>query len=1046
MAIYKSDIVNIDLDSGSIFRSFLNNTIGTADKDANRFGVRVFRSGAEVDLSGCSCYGYFRDPQGNNIALTSVGTVSGNEAYITLPQACYNYEGQFCLAIKLIGGGVTGTVRIIDGVVDNTNTGSAVAPTSAVPTYTEILSQFDAMVAATAAANTAIAPTFAQGTAYAAGALVINDGALYALPNGHTAGTTWANTTKVATNLGDQVTSLKSAITLTQAYTFGEVFALKKNTTLTYSYDIVPNRQYILINDNASVTMNLKVDSTLAKQVTFTANEKKIVYTATSGVNTLQFYSNADGQIVMIDPSAMLVSDIDNLNREIFGVTYSSLASGVTRNFLYPFESGKTYRITNGNGSTAWNLKASGSVVYNPSALTANEVRYFKPSANADTITLVPGAAMDIKLEKLSDAESRLIELEKDTGAFEKGTGITLMSVPAGTNKTFTYAFTSGKKYKIANGNATTTWNLKLNGSTVQSFTDLSANEVRVFTASSNADSITLYPTNGTLNIVFALMENENVLDDGSVTTNKIADGAVTTAKIGNGAVSSGKIADNAVTLAKLADEVGTQFANGGNIQSGTVPKSALTQALIEFIEASGGGTITNNADDETIKVNDDNELYVNSDAFGIVFIDTDTAYSTVISRISAISGKVVLMLKGDITGIVNNTTFPSNLMMVIGLGGIFDTTRTTDTVVYFPENCRFICGKYRLFNSHIMPRCTSGYLDGEALVMWWGAVADGETSVTDIFNVLNLSRFKTIRFTPGVYIGYFNNTLDGRTLIFDEGVIIDGVVHVAYGSTLGAETKKWCKNTRVIGKVVSTVRVGGAQIDGLSIPDGIEILAANASYPNQTTEGGPRGVHWHFGCRNIEVGEIKVNEIVTPLSGYAYALGIDTESGESSPTNISVRKLICGENTSTGYDVLIAGCDHVSIGEIIAKSGTTQANTLSIERNAHDVTIGRIESGYAKNASSSAAILLSSTVSNIHFGTIDLLPDVESVLSAWGLVINGSHFVDIGAIHTKYFAQGIRLVNAVAAVVTSHASEGDTTAVANSGSSYKVLNSFTIT
>lgn len=212
MAIYKSDIVNIDLDSGSIFRSFLNNTIGTADKDANRFGVRVFRSGAEVDLSGCSCYGYFRDPQGNNIALTSVGTVSGNEAYITLPQACYNYEGQFCLAIKLIGGGVTGTVRIIDGVVDNTNTGSAVAPTSAVPTYTEILSQYDAMVAATAAANTAIAPTFAQGTAYAAGALVINDGALYALPNGHTAGTTWANTTKVATNLGDQVTSLKSAL------------------------------------------------------------------------------------------------------------------------------------------------------------------------------------------------------------------------------------------------------------------------------------------------------------------------------------------------------------------------------------------------------------------------------------------------------------------------------------------------------------------------------------------------------------------------------------------------------------------------------------------------------------------------------------------------------------------------------------------------------------------------------------------------------------------------------------------------------------------
>ena len=45
---------------------------------------------------------------------------SGNEAYVTLPQACYNYEGQFTLAVKVISDNndITGTMRIVDGVVD----------------------------------------------------------------------------------------------------------------------------------------------------------------------------------------------------------------------------------------------------------------------------------------------------------------------------------------------------------------------------------------------------------------------------------------------------------------------------------------------------------------------------------------------------------------------------------------------------------------------------------------------------------------------------------------------------------------------------------------------------------------------------------------------------------------------------------------------------------------------------------------------------------------------------------------------------------------
>lgn len=148
MALYHQDIVNIDLNSGNIHRSFLRHSIGKADKDANRFGVRVFRGKEPVDLTNAVCQGFFRNSNGENIALTAHGTVSGNVAFVTLPQACYNYEGVFCLSIKLIGGGITGTMRIVDGMVDNTNTGDAVAPTQTVPSYQEIIAQYDNLLTA----------------------------------------------------------------------------------------------------------------------------------------------------------------------------------------------------------------------------------------------------------------------------------------------------------------------------------------------------------------------------------------------------------------------------------------------------------------------------------------------------------------------------------------------------------------------------------------------------------------------------------------------------------------------------------------------------------------------------------------------------------------------------------------------------------------------------------------------------------------------------------------------------------------------------------
>ena len=143
MAIYREDFVDIDLAEKSIHRSFLTRTIGEGDQLANRFGVRVLRNGEAVAIGG-TCAGYFIRPSGDTVVIT--GTVSGNTAYVELPKACYTYEGQFALAIKVTSGSATGTMRIIDGVVANTTTDTLVDPGTIIPTIDALLASIEAAV------------------------------------------------------------------------------------------------------------------------------------------------------------------------------------------------------------------------------------------------------------------------------------------------------------------------------------------------------------------------------------------------------------------------------------------------------------------------------------------------------------------------------------------------------------------------------------------------------------------------------------------------------------------------------------------------------------------------------------------------------------------------------------------------------------------------------------------------------------------------------------------------------------------------------------
>jgi len=178
--INRESIVDIDIAKNSgIHRTHLNYSIGQTDDDFDIFGVRVFRNGEPVSLTGAQVSGYFLAPDGNAYTCTT-GDVSGNVAYIRLDAVCYNVEGQFSLSIKLTGGGISGTVRIVDGTVMNTYETDATPAPAQDPSWAEILAAY------TEATGFMDGITDAAGTLHNLAAVPVN------LPN-LLDGTTWTN-------------------------------------------------------------------------------------------------------------------------------------------------------------------------------------------------------------------------------------------------------------------------------------------------------------------------------------------------------------------------------------------------------------------------------------------------------------------------------------------------------------------------------------------------------------------------------------------------------------------------------------------------------------------------------------------------------------------------------------------------------------------------------------------------------------------------------------------------------------------------------------
>lgn len=105
------------------------------DKMANRVGAYVLMDGTPANISG-TCVGTAIRADGSTVPL--IGTVSGSQAYVDLPPACYAIAGEIQVYIKIASGETETTVLAAVGTVRITETGTVIDPGIVIPSVSDL--------------------------------------------------------------------------------------------------------------------------------------------------------------------------------------------------------------------------------------------------------------------------------------------------------------------------------------------------------------------------------------------------------------------------------------------------------------------------------------------------------------------------------------------------------------------------------------------------------------------------------------------------------------------------------------------------------------------------------------------------------------------------------------------------------------------------------------------------------------------------------------------------------------------------------------------
>lgn len=385
MANYREDIVDIELETGNIFRSFLPHSIGAGNSYADRFGVRAYRNGDPVQLTG-NCSGLFIRANGTTVPI-SVGVVSDNLAYVVLPPACYAIEGVFSLSINIdtAAENETVTLRIVDGVVSRTSTDVYIDPGT-------VMESIEELIAAMNVAAASIPPEYS--------ALVSDVRELY---NAINLGTSYY---KVTSQGGWAYTSITPYISLKKG----------DKVDINVSFSSAPaNSTYIYLKKGDTNITNYQCKELSTKQITYTATEDISNFNLVT--NSQNFTGTISVTLTILNKQTQVEANrisVNTIGREKYGYyTLERLSPFVRGGYDYPNFNYNTYQISSRDVMTApfpmYMRVKSG---FHVKALTISGSTVTDSGWQTDSLYIPQGASFVMKIERVNPDTTETADIE----------------------------------------------------------------------------------------------------------------------------------------------------------------------------------------------------------------------------------------------------------------------------------------------------------------------------------------------------------------------------------------------------------------------------------------------------------------------------------------------------------------------------------------------------------------------------------------------------------------------------------------------------------
>lgn len=272
---------------------YLDGNLFSLDNQGNQINVEVLDGGDPATISGSVSANVIRS-DGGTVAV-STGSISDNVVSVILPQAAYAIPGVVSIVIKLTASGVVTTIAAIVANVYQSSTDTVVDPGTIIPSVQTLISAIETAVASIPADYsslwTSLAPAFNSSTNYVAGQYVTNNGGLYRFKKAHSG--EWSSSDVVATNLGGDISDLKSAIDIIDGddhFDWKDGKYINTNGTETtssnYSYTktfipVIPGSKIIIctkINGSAAIAVYRSDMSTVDAAYTKTSESGGILY------------------------------------------------------------------------------------------------------------------------------------------------------------------------------------------------------------------------------------------------------------------------------------------------------------------------------------------------------------------------------------------------------------------------------------------------------------------------------------------------------------------------------------------------------------------------------------------------------------------------------------------------------------------------------------------------------------------------------------------------------------------------------------------------